>query len=238
MMISQASQAWITSWLHPFSLLYRFFTYKKDCRTLYKKKEAIEFFYPGTLCIRTARVSLTPLRFLAIILGLPQLYNPWWNHMLSIYFLFLLCIAGLAASAPTIYNHPQLDTLESFPYGKLADKLLNVNDGSYYMMDDLDEYLVGVYPENHSTPFSSVRPINSFELTLPNVNTKNLFSFFYRLPDIIKKVVTEEWKTTALVRWRTMARDHSRWKFKCTKYQVSSISSVLSWCKKTDIMHI
>ena len=128
--------------------------------------------------------------------------------MLSFYLLFLLCITGLATSAPiTHYRHHLVDS--PFPYGKLTDRLLNVNDISY-IMDDLDEDMVRIYPENHSTSFSfSPVPITSFELPLPNVYTKNLFSFAYRIPDIIKKAVTQEWDTIALIRWRTMARDQS-----------------------------
>ena len=132
--------------------------------------------------------------------------------MLSIYLLFLLCLAGLAASAPTIHHHPQLDSLGSFPYGKLADKLLNVNDVSY-MIDNIDEDMVRVYPENHSIPFSSAPPlIPNFESklpvipTIPNVGTKNLFSFVYRIPDIFKQVFTQQWDFALLGRWRTMAR--------------------------------
>jgi hypothetical protein len=128
--------------------------------------------------------------------------------MLFFYLLFLLCIAGLATSAPTLYHHPQLESPRSFPYGKLADKLLNINDVSY-MIDDLDEYMVGAYPENHSTPFSSTLPITRFELPLPNVGTNNLFSFAYRIRDIIKQIVTQDWDTTALVRWRTITRYQS-----------------------------
>ena len=134
--------------------------------------------------------------------------------MLSFYLLFLLCIAGLAASAPITYHRHHLGP---FPYGKLADKLLNINDASY-MIDDLDEDMFRVYPENHSMSFSPGLPIASFEPKLPapnqsintisNVGTnnlKNLFSFAYRIPDIIKKVFSQEWDT-GLVRWRTMAR--------------------------------
>ena len=185
--------------------------------TVLKKRSHRVLLSRFALCIRTCKKYRSLLCDSSpFTLGL----YTWWNHMLSIYLLFLLCIAGLATSAPTIHHHPQLDSLGSFPYGKLADKLLNVNHVSY-TIDDLDEYWVGAYPENHSTPFSS---INSFELPLPNVDAKNLFSFFYRLPDIIKKVVTQEWETTALVRWRMMARDHSRWtlKYKCNSTQVSS----------------
>jgi hypothetical protein len=76
------------------------------------------------------------------------------------------------------------------------------------MIDDLDEYMVNAYPENHSAPFSSTLPIARFELPLPNVGTNNLFSFAYRIQDI-KQMVTQDWDTTALVRWRTMARDQS-----------------------------
>jgi hypothetical protein len=122
-------------------------------------------------------------------------------------------MASLAASAPITYHRHHLHP--TFPYGKLADKLLNVNDISY-MIDDLDEDMVRVYPENHSIPFSSTLPIASFEPkllpvtidnnTIPNVDTKHLFSFAYRIPDIIRKVIIQEWDT-ALVRWRTMARE-------------------------------
>ena len=116
---------------------------------------------------------------------------------LSFNLLFLLCIAGLAASSPITYNHHHRHHLNSrsFPYGKLADKLLNVNDVSYYMTDDLhQDDMVRVYPENHhSTPFSSILPISSFELpiSIKTISTKILVSLAssYRIPDIIKKVV-------------------------------------------------
>ena len=132
------------------------------------------------------------------------------NNQLSFYLVFLLCIAGLAASAPITYHRHQLDS--PFPYGKLADKLLNANDVSY-MIDDLDEDIVRIYPEHHSIPFSSALPIASFEPklsppinTIPDVDTKNLFSFAYRITDNIKKAVTHEWDS-ALVRWRKMRED-------------------------------
>ena len=117
-------------------------------------------------------------------------------------------MAGLAASAPITYHHHHL-----FPYGKLTDKLLNVNDVPY-MIDDHDEDMDRVYPENHFIPFPALS-ISSFEpkpqlpiITPPNTGTKVLFSFAYRIvPDIIKKfVVVREWDT-ALVRWHTVARD-------------------------------
>jgi len=150
------------------------------------------------------------------------------------YLLFLLSIAGLAASAPTptTYHRHHLDS--PFPYGKLADKLLHINDvsSSYMIGDDDDEdRLIHSYPENHSSSLSSfssdlLPPIVSLELpavvlpnllllpmidddTTPNVGiitTKNknkntpLFSFAYRIPDIIRKVVTvHEYWDTALV---------------------------------------
>ena len=114
---------------------------------------------------------------------------------LTFYLVFLLCMAGLAASAPITYHRHQLDS--PFPYGKLADKLLNVNDVSY-MIDDLDEEgMVRVYPFSSALPIVGFAPIN----TIPNVGTKkNLFSF---IPDIIEKIVAQEWDT-ALVWWRTM----------------------------------
>ena len=133
---------------------------------------------------------------------------------LSFSLLFLLCIASLAASAPTTNHRHHLHGLHSghFPYGKLADKLLKVNDVSY-MIDDNDEDMVRVYPENHLIPISSnLLPIASFEPKLPLpinktiVGTKDLFSFAYLIPDFIKKVVAQsvrEWET-ALIR-RTMA---------------------------------
>ena len=135
--------------------------------------------------------------------------------MLAIYLLFMLCMASLAASAPITYHRHHLHS--HFPYGKLADKLLNVN-GVSYMIDNFDdEDMVHVYPENRSIPSSSALPIASFDepklpisidnTSTPNVGTNHLFSFtYYRIPDIIKKVVNQEWDT-ALVRWRTMARE-------------------------------
>jgi hypothetical protein len=143
------------------------------------------------------------------------------NTHLSFYFLFLLvCVANLVASAPT-HNSNHRHNLQSrpFPYGKLADKLLHVNDRNYdvsYMIDDINEDMVRVYPENHHSvefvPFSSGLPIASFESTkllpVPKVgDIKNLFSFAYQhIPHIIKKVVVQEWDAT-VVWWQTMARD-------------------------------
>jgi len=131
------------------------------------------------------------------------------NTALSFYLLFLLCMASLAVSAPTTYHRHHLHS--PFPYGKLADKLLNVNDVSY-MIDDFDEDTVRVYPKSHSIPFSAL-PTTSFDTkppvpidTIPNVDIKNLLSFAYRIPDIVKKIVAQEWDT-ALVRWRSMARE-------------------------------
>jgi len=131
------------------------------------------------------------------------------NTYLSFYLLFVLCIAGLAASAPT--------THQPFPYGKLADKILNVNDRKYdasYMIDNFDT--VRVYPEGQSMPISSGLPIASFEPKLPlsidsnntpNVSTNN--NVASRTPNIIKKVGVHAWGPT-LIRWCTLARDH--WK--------------------------
>jgi hypothetical protein len=141
------------------------------------------------------------------------------THLSFYYLLFLLCVAGLVASAPTTHNHNG-HHLHSrpFPYGKLADRLLHVNDRNNdvpYMIDNLDEDMVRVYPdfENPSVPSSSGLPIASFEpkllpVPIPNVGTKDIISFAYRLPDIIKKLVVQEWENT-VVRWRTMARDQS-----------------------------
>lgn len=132
----------------------------------------------------------------------------------SLYLLFLLCIAGLAASAPTTYN------LNSpFPYGKLADKILKVNDDVPYMIDDIDDE-VRVYPENHFMPFSDL-PIPSFEVLPPvvvvpiidntkpnigiNLKKKNVvFPFVYRIRSIVKKLMFRKWDTTALVLLRRM----------------------------------
>ena len=116
--------------------------------------------------------------------------------------LFLLCIAGFAASA-SISHHRHRHHLDSspFPYGKLADKLLNVNDVSYVLDDDLDEEMVRVYPESQSIPSSSALPIARFELPLriktiipANVGIKSLFSSAYHIADIMKKVVIQEWE--------------------------------------------
>ena len=110
-------------------------------------------------CIRTAQYRSA--HSFAIhrpsTLGLPNLRSfemlSFANTRLSFY-LFLLCLASLAASTPITYHRHHPDS-RPFPYGKLADKLLNVNDISY-MNDDLDdEDMVRVYPENRSIPFSS-----------------------------------------------------------------------------------
>lgn len=145
------------------------------------------------------------------------------NIHLSFYLVFLLCIAGLATAAPSTphgnhhgpHHSHHLQHSSPFPYGKQADKLLNVNDRNYDvsdMIDEPDEDMFRLYPEDHSNPLSSGPPIASFEPplpinTTPNVGTKkNLFSFAYDMPDIIKKVVVQEWGT-ALFRWRTKERD-------------------------------
>ena len=133
------------------------------------------------------------------------------NTRLSFY-LFLLCLASLAASTPITYHRHHPDS-RPFPYGKLADKLLNVNDISYMMDDDFDADMFRVYPESQSIPFSSALPITSFELplriktTIPNVDSKSLFSFVYRIADIIKKIFIPEWDSALPVVWLcTMAR--------------------------------
>jgi len=133
---------------------------------------------------------------------------------LSFCFLFLLCVAGFVACAPATTHHRRHLHSGPFPYGKLADKLLTVNDRNYdvpYMNDNLEEDMVRVYPENHS--FSSGIPTASFEPKLslpfnsiPNVGIKDILSFAHRIQDIIKNVVIQEWDNT-LVGWRTMARD-------------------------------
>jgi len=103
--------------------------------------------------------------------------------------------------------------------------------------DDDEERLIHAYPENHSllpplSSFSDLPPIVSLELpavvslpnlrllpmidddTTPNIgivtSTKNpsLFSFAYRIPDIIKKVLTaHEYWDTALVWFLHDARE-------------------------------
>lgn len=148
------------------------------------------------------------------------------NAQLSFFVLFFLCFAGLVASAPATHNRHHLHS-RPFPYGKLADRLLHVNDRNYdvsYMMDSdgHNEDIVRVHPEDHSLPFSPglpiTAPITSFEPkpslpvnTIPNVDTgtKNILSFAYRMQDIIKELVVQnvqEWDTT-LIRWRAMAID-------------------------------
>jgi len=119
------------------------------------------------------------------------------NIPLSFYFL-LLCIAGLAASAPTTY-HRHLDS--PFPYGKLADKLLNVNHVSFLIDNPDDEDReIHIYPEDHYSipPFPAPPTIASSELKPPTntIRTKDLFlSFAHRIPDMIKRVVDQEWDT-------------------------------------------
>ena len=138
------------------------------------------------------------------------------NNALSFYLLVLLGLTGLAASAPTTYHRHQNSP---FPYGKLADKILNVNHVSY-MIDDVndddDDDRLRTYPENHSMPFSSsaLPTPTSFDLTLaapnntyvPNIGSKNLFSFAYRIlvPDIVRKSLLGKWDAAALMLLRTM----------------------------------
>ena len=159
------------------------------------------------------------------------------NTPLSFFLLFILCVASLAASAHIPHRRHHLDS--PFPYGKLADKLLHVNDVSY-MIDDHDEDTVRVYPENHSVPFSSALPIASFEPklpvlpidnTTPRVGTKTLFSFTNRISDSIKKVVAQEWDT-ALIRWHKMAK--VQW---ALSTGMSSISSIVSVCQPMNFCH-
>ena len=125
------------------------------------------------------------------------------------FYLFILCIAGLAASAPITYRH-HLDS--PFPYGKLADKLLDVNIVSYTVDDDLDEDIVRIY-SSPGPPIASFDPMQPvllpiYDTSIPNIGiTKNnilsSFDFAYRIPDVIKKVVVREWDA-ALVRWHTV----------------------------------
>ena len=137
--------------------------------------------------------------------------------MLFFYLLFLQCIASLAASAPVTHHRHRLQS-SLFPYGKLADRILNVNDASYIIEDLDDEDMLHVYPENQSVPFSSALPIAaSFQPvpvppsnTIPNVSAENLFSFAFHITDIVRKVVIKEWDT-ALVRLRKMAMAREQW---------------------------
>ena len=130
-------------------------------------------------------------------------------------------------------HHHLLHSRPHFPYGKLADRLLHFNDRNNdvpYMIDNLDEDSVYPNSENHHHNSVPIFPSSSSSLpipsppkvlvpidTIPNVGTitttattttitKELVSFAYRLQDIIKKFVVQEWDST-LLRWRTMARD-------------------------------
>lgn len=135
---------------------------------------------------------------------------------LSFYFLAsMLCTAGFVASAPTMsasesYHHRHhrhhLQAIDPpFPYGKLADKILNVNDISYLIDDREEDRVLAYYPDDDNywtTTFSSdAIPPGNLELPVPLLpNTipesrhpKSLFSFVRRilLPHIITKQVTD-----------------------------------------------
>lgn len=133
---------------------------------------------------------------------------------LSLYLLsILLCIAGLVVSAPTPYHRRQINI--PFPYGKLADKILNVNDVSYLIDDREDDWLLA-YPDyataSFSPPSPASIPLASPELpalppsTAPRVDTMSLFSFVYRIPHIIKQAVAQEWDTAKSLLRTTMSR--------------------------------
>lgn len=56
------------------------------------------------------------------------------NTHLSLYlaiFLFLLCISDLAASTPVFHRRHLQPTDPPFPYGRLVDKVLNINHVAY-----------------------------------------------------------------------------------------------------------
>jgi hypothetical protein len=123
---------------------------------------------------------------------------------LSFYLLsILLCIAGLVLSAPTPYHRRQIDT--PFPYGKLADKILNVNEVSYLIDDREDDWILA-YPDDSTAAFSPPIPLASPELpvlppsTAPKVDT---ISLVYRIPHIVKQVVAQEWDTAKSLWSRT-----------------------------------
>lgn len=137
---------------------------------------------------------------------------------LSFYLLaFILCIAGFVISAPmsasrSYHRHRQaIDP--PFPYGKLADKTLNVNHVSY-MIDDREEDWILAYPDDDSywsTTFSpdAIPPVK-LELPVPLPNTippTSLFFFVCRilLPHIIKQVLAQE-RDIALSLVRAMQR--------------------------------
>ena len=133
-------------------------------------------------------------------------------------------------------NHHHNLHSRPFPYGKLGDRLLHSNDRNNdvpYMIDNnnLDEDMVRVYPNsaNHhnsvplfpsslpiappssgsgSEPLLPIKTTPKVGITTTTTTTKDvIFSFAYRLPDIIKKFLDQEWETT-LVRWRSaMAGD-------------------------------
>lgn len=204
-------------------------TVKKTCRTKTWRKPFLCSSSSLSLCIRrTVQDIAHSSEFHRSSLGLSNLPSfeimlSFGNNIhLSFYLLFLICIASLATSAPSTLhgNHHgphhshHLQQSGPFPYGKQADKLLNVNDRNYDasdMIDDFDEDMVRVYPEDHSFASESGSPIASLEPlpinTPPNVGTKkNLLSFTSDMPDIIKKAVVQEWGT-ALFRSRTKERD-------------------------------
>lgn len=129
-------------------------------------------------------------------------------------FTFLLCsITCLVASAPTsmtttsatAYHRRQIDL--PFPYGKLADKILNVNDVAY-MIDDREDDGVFDYPDYDYSiadlPAISILPpppVSHPELPpAPSTITIDIPSFASRIPLIVKQVELE----TALVVLRTM----------------------------------
>ena len=68
---------------------------------------------------------------------------------LTISTFLLLCIVNLAEAAPvliirSIFHHRHLQPMDlPFPYGKLADKILNVNTDISYVKHEIDEGEVG-----------------------------------------------------------------------------------------------
>jgi hypothetical protein len=134
---------------------------------------------------------------------------------LSFYLSFILYIACLVASAPTptTYHRHQVDM--PFPYGKLAEKMLNVNDISY-TIDDREEDWLSAYPD-YPTAFLDdddddlpvippTRPV--LPIIIPKVETRSLSSFVYRLPHLINHAVAQEWNT-ALVLLRSMRKSQN-----------------------------
>ena len=109
---------------------------------------------------------------------------------LSFYFVFLLCIVQLVASLPAAdssFHRRHLQPIgPAFPYGKLADRILNVNDVTYVKrdVDEREEDNVAAYALPPIPP-ASLQPS-----AIPKIGIiKSVLYMVYRIPDVIENFV-------------------------------------------------